>query len=105
MTPIIFQNNGKGHRLAVTAVSSRTQLGGNGDSLVLTNPGEENIYVVLGTSTVEADLTGYLILPFTKEDNIVLDPTVHAAFYNDPYIAVICESGVTGYLSVHRVSR
>ncbi len=105
MTPIIFQQNGKGLRLSVSAVSARTQIGGKGDSLVLTNPGPNNIYVALGTSTIETDLTGYLILPGTKEDNIVLDPEIHAAFYADHWIAVICDSGVTGFLSVHRVSR
>lgn len=105
MTPIIFQNNGKGLRLSANDVSARSRIGGKGDSLVLTNSGFNNIYVAIGSSTIEADLTGYLILPGTKEDNIVLDPEIHAAFYADPWIAVICESGVTGFLSVHRVSR
>ena len=105
MTPIILSNNGKGLRMNCTAVSSRAALVGTGDSLVITNPNTFNIYVALGGLTIEADLTGYLILPGTKEDNIVLDPEKHAAFYAAPYIAAICESGLSGYLSVHRVSR
>jgi hypothetical protein len=105
MNPIILSNNGKGLRMSCTAVSSRAALVGTGDSLCITNPNSFNIYFVLGGSTIEADLTGYLILPQSKEDEIVLDPEKHAAFYNAPWIAVICESGFAGPLLVHRVSR
>ena len=105
MNPVILSNNGKGLRLACTPTSARARLVGTGDSLVLTNPGSTDAYAVLGPSTVEADLTGYQILPGTKEDNIVLDPEVHAEFWADPWIAVICESGQTATLLVHRVSR
>lgn len=105
MSPIILSNNGKGLRMACTATSSRAALVGTGDSLVITNPNTFNIYVTLGGPTLESDLTGYLILPRTKEDSIVLDPEKHAAFYAAPYIAAICESGFAGSLLVHRVSR
>lgn len=105
MDPLILSNNGKGLRMSCTAVSTRAALVGTGDSLCITNPNDFNIYVVLGTSTIEADLTGYLILPGTKEDEIVLDPQKHAEFYSAPYIAAICESGYAGPLLVHRVSR
>ena len=105
MDAVILSNNGKGLRMSCTATSTRAALVGTGDSLVVTNPNGFNIYVVLGSSTIDADLTGYLILPGTKEDNLVLDPAKHAAFYNAPYIAAICESGFAGALSVHRVSR
>ena len=104
-TPLILTNNGKGLRMSCTAVSSRAALVGTGDSLCITNPNSFEIYIALGGSTIEADLTGFPILRLTKEDNIVLDPEKHAAFYATPYIAVICESGLSGYLSVHRVSR
>lgn len=105
MDPIILSNNGKGLRMSCTAVSTRAALVGTGDSLCITNPNRFNIYVTIGSSTIEADLTGYLILPATKEDSIVLDPEKHAAFYFAPYIAAICESGYAGSLLVHRVSR
>ncbi len=105
MDPLILSNNGKGLRMSCTAVSSRAALIGTGDSLCLTNPNSFNIYVALGTSTIEADLTGYLILPGTKEDEIVLDAVKHAEFYAAPYIAAICDSGYAGPLLVHRVSR
>tara|TARA_R110000868_G_scaffold411706_1_gene707763 strand:- start:6450 stop:6773 length:324 start_codon:yes stop_codon:yes gene_type:complete len=104
-TPLILTNNGKGLRMSCAAVSSRAALVGTGDSLCISNLNGFAIYVVLGGSTIEADLTGFPILPGTKEDNIVLDAEKHAAFYANPYIAVICESGLSGYLSVHRVSR
>lgn len=105
MDPVILSNNGKGLRLSVIETSSRGALVGTGDSLVITNPNDFNIYVALGGSTVEADLTGYLILPGDKEDSIVLDPEKHRDFYAAPWIAAICESGYSGPLLVHRVSR
>lgn len=78
---------------------------GTGDSLVLTNPNPFEIYVTLGTSSIDADLTGFPILRGTKEDNIIIDAEIHAEFYADPWIAVICESGFAGPLLVHRVNR
>lgn len=105
MSPIILSNGGKGLRMSCSAVSSRAALVGTGDSLCITNPNAFEIHMVLGDSSVEADLTGFPILPLTKEDNIVLDPEKHAAFYASPYIAVICQSGFAGPLLVHRVSR
>ena len=105
MYPIILTNNGKGLRMNCTPTSSRAALVGTGDSLCITNPNRFDVYVAIGGPAIEADLTGYLLLPQTKEDGIVLDAEKHAAFYAAPYIAVICNSGFAGPLLVHRVSR
>lgn len=101
----ILSNNGKGVRLEVSGTSTRARIVGTGDSLVLSNGERFDVYVALGTSTIEADLTSYLVLPGTKEDNIVLDPETHREFWDDPWIAAICAPGQSGVLTVHRVSR
>lgn len=103
MDPLKLTNNGLGVRLSCTDVSSRVAIPGNGDSLCVTNPGNTTIYMGLGGSTFEATTAGYPILPGTKEDNLLLD--VDADWYHAPYIAGICESGVTGTLIVQRVFR
>lgn len=106
MDPLILSNNGKGVRLTVTSTSSRARIVGKGDSLVLSNPYQVPIYVAIGGSTIEADLTCFQIPPGEQQDGIVLDPKIHADFYNDPWIAaVIEEAGQTVYLGVQRAHR
>lgn len=104
MDPLILTNNGKGRRLNCTAVSSSVSVKSLvGDSLVVTNPNSFDIYLAVGGPSIEADLTSYLILPGEKEDNLVIDP--NADYAADPWVAVICATGLAGPVLVHRASR
>lgn len=98
--------DGVGVRFAATDVSGRAALAGTGDGLLVTNPGTNTVYFVLGDASVVAPTPGATagvpVLPGTSA-RYALDP--HAAYYGEVHAAAICNYGQTGELIIHRVSR
>jgi len=108
MNPVFLSDGGLGVRIAATGTSQAVLLVGDGDSVLLTNPGSTTVYIRLGRSDVVATTACYPILPDTKEDEIMLkgaDGGAGLRFQGGTWIAAICESGQTGTLVAHRVSR
>lgn len=109
MDPLQPNNNGTGVALACTDASGSTRvaLTGEGDSLMVTNVGSSTGYLAIGDSTVTALAPGstasYPVLPGTKEDQLLIEPT--ASYAKAPYVAGVCKSGETTTLVIHRVSR
>lgn len=108
MNPVFLSEGGLGVRIEATDVSQSTQLVGDGDSLVLTNPGDTTVYIRIGRETVEATLACYPMFGGDKEDEIMLrgpDGGAGLRFPGGTWIAAVCAAGQTGAIVANRVSR
>lgn len=99
MTAFKLTNGAVGVSLSATSTSSRAAIVGNGDTLVVSNPGDKWAYLVLGNSTVTATTSGYPIPPGTQQDFLLDDG---AAYATAPYAAAITSGSDTTTVLVHR---
>lgn len=110
MNPVFLSNGGIGIRLEPGDTSVRKQIVGDGDSLLFSNPNPlgTTVYIAIGDANVVATTAGYPILVGSKEDEVMLTAPGGGPGFKLPggtWVAAICETGESGAITVHRVSR